>query len=354
MTNKIDKMTPEQEAKIPEYLEKYTKIGKHTEIMDRPLAEKFVKEMYPIILKQTIEPKVVFCESPLQMVVMSAVWELLEGPKVDALSMQDLELIWQALDIPEKKYANPIPKPTLDLKLQALVDEIEASFAKTKPTFNDQLRNVYYVSWWSSYRAVFDFATTELGVVAPPDVTEQFTFILKAFKELHALSPYEGVCFVSEFPKSITTDDRGRLHNLTEGAIVYRDGYSLYSVKGIKIVREKSHMITAPHTLTVKEIEDETNTEIRRTMMEIYGQERFLMDSKSKKVHEDDFGILYRKEIPNDEALQMVKVVNSTPEPDGTFKDYFIRVPPSCVRAKEAVAWTFGMTEADYCPSIQT
>lgn len=39
---------------------------------------------------------------------------------------------------------------------------------------------------------------------------------------------------------------------------------------------------------------------------------------------------------------------NSTPEPDGTFRDYFLRVPPGMVRAKQAVAWTFGVSEEDY------
>ena len=50
----------------------------------------------------------------------------------------------------------------------------------------------------------------------------------------------------------------------------------------------------------------------------------------------------------------MVKVVNSTPEPDGSFKDYFLRVPPEIVRAKQAVAWTFGKKENEYSPALQT
>ncbi len=44
----------------------------------------------------------------------------------------------------------------------------------------------------------------------------------------------------------------------------------------------------------------------------------------------------------------MVKVVNSTPEPDGSFKDYFLRVPPTCQTALEAVAWTFDKTPEQY------
>ena len=55
----------------------------------------------------------------------------------------------------------------------------------------------------------------------------------------------------------------------------------------------------------------------------------------------------------------MVKVVNSTPEPDGSFKDYFIRVPPAFGdgqhTARSAVAWTFEESdEADYAPLVET
>jgi hypothetical protein len=48
----------------------------------------------------------------------------------------------------------------------------------------------------------------------------------------------------------------------------------------------------------------------------------------------------------------VVKVVNSTPEPDGSFKDYLLRVPPDIRTPREAVAWTFATD--DYRPAVQT
>jgi hypothetical protein len=50
----------------------------------------------------------------------------------------------------------------------------------------------------------------------------------------------------------------------------------------------------------------------------------------------------------------MVKVKNSTPEPDGLFKDYFLRVPPTVKTAHEAVAWTFGETPETYNPVMES
>ena len=79
-----------------------------------------------------------------------------------------------------------------------------------------------------------------------------------------------------------------------------------------------------------------------------------LADGGAKELHRDDFGVLFAKEIPGDEPLVMVNVVNSTPEANGDFHDYFLRVPPSMRTAREAVAWTFGKTANLYSPTKET
>jgi hypothetical protein len=125
----------------------------------------------------------------------------------------------------------------------------------------------------------------------------------------------------------------------------------VYAIHGVRVPAD---VIENPASVTVERIERETNAEIRRVMIERYGQARYLVDSGAQQIHADDYGTLYRKEIPGDEPLVMVKVVNSTAEPDGSFKDYFLRVPPLMERARQAVAWTFGLEERDYAPAIQT
>ena len=50
----------------------------------------------------------------------------------------------------------------------------------------------------------------------------------------------------------------------------------------------------------------------------------------------------------------MVEVRNSTPEPDGSCKTYFLRVPPATRTARAAVAWTFGLGAVEYRPAAQS
>lgn len=141
-----------------------------------------------------------------------------------------------------------------------------------------------------------------------------------------------------------------RLHNETYAALE-SDIENLYFWHGVMV---PAFVVVRPDWITIKHIETEQNAEVRRVMIERYGQDHYLLDSKAEKIHEDDFGTLYRKDIPGDEPLVMVKVINSTPEPDNSFKDYFLRVPPTMTRAREAVAWTFGKTENEYEPALET
>lgn len=58
----IEKLTPEEEALIPVYREKWQKIALSTERIDREKAAKVVKAAYTAINKQ--DPEIIFCESP--------------------------------------------------------------------------------------------------------------------------------------------------------------------------------------------------------------------------------------------------------------------------------------------------
>jgi hypothetical protein len=163
--------------------------------------------------------------------------------------------------------------------------------------------------------------------------------------------PHEHICWVSERHSVVARDEQGRLHNLRGPALEYPDGFAIYAAHGVRLSPD---IILDPSSITVARIEAEKNAEIRRVMIEQYDQGRYLKDSGAKKVQEDDYGTLYRKDVPNDEPILMVDVINSTAEPDGTFRRYMLRVPPDTKTARGGVAWTFGKTEAEYEPALET
>ena len=196
---------------------------------------------------------------------------------------------------------------------------------------------------------------------------------------------HDEFCIVSDFPAQIHRDEQGRPHNANGPSYEWRDGWKLYHIHGVRVTQQ---IVEAPQTLTVRQVDREENAEVRRVMIERLGAENYLAKSHTKPISRDDYGVLYKREVPLDETLVMVKILNSTPEPDGElseeqaveifgrkavqkrldamrlighpveglprFKTYMLRVPPAMNSAHEAVAWTFGKTKQTYNPQIET
>lgn len=287
----VKELTPEQEALMPTYIEKWEKIGTCTDPCDEKEAERLISEAY-----------VANGENP-------------PG-----------RFIW--VDSPEKAI------------------ELAAEMNGTK--YNDEFSGVFWGQFEVGWLAFYDFMYNVVGL---KEEVKELIPLMEASKHIGCMIPFDEVCIVSRRFTAINRDDRGRLHNLNGPAMAYPDGWKDYSIHGVNVAE---YVIERPWEITVDDINSERNVEVRRVKLDKFGQQRYIEESGLKAEHQDDFGILYRKQFTDDEDLVMVKVVNSTPEPDGNYKDYWLRVPSEMTRAKEAVAWTFGMSEDEYNPVVET
>ncbi len=164
----------------------------------------------------------------------------------------------------------------------------------------------------------------------------------------------DGLAIVSERPLRLALDGRGLLHSADGPALAYPDGFALWADHGVSV---PDWLVTDPERLAVGHIDAEENAEVRRVMIERFGAERLVREGGATLLHEDAAGRLWRRELPGGrwgDPVVMVEVVNSTPEPDGSHRTYFLRVPPTTRTATAAVAWTFGMGEAEYRPARET
>ena len=203
------------------------------------------------------------------------------------------------------------------------------------------------VSWLSATDRLLADHVVSFNEIAEPSVLWS-----AVARTASAVLCFEGITFLCEIPTACYINESLRLHNGSGAALTYSDGFAQYAWQGTFVPR---HVVEHPESISVSEIETETNAEVRRVMIERYGEARFLQDAHVVPVQQDEFGTLYRKEFANDEPLVMVRVLNSTPEPDGTTKYYYLRVPPHITSAHDAVAWTFEFDSAeDYNPGIQT
>ena len=175
------------------------------------------------------------------------------------------------------------------------------------------------------------------------------TLWCELIESLWWIACYEHSVFLSERPVSLSFDANDRLHNADGPAVSFKDGYRQYYWHGVWVPAQ-----AIENEPTVEAVEREPNIEVRRVLIERFGLQEYLFTSGAKVADVDQGGTLYRKNIPGDEPLVMLHVVNKTPEPDGSYKDYFLRVPPTMRTAREAVAWTFGLDADSYKPVVET
>lgn len=317
---RIESLNEQQISAMIDVRDEWTKIGLCTDKADRPRAEAAINEMYK---QGGLEPpkKIVWCDSPLS---QGLVVSILKNIKQNYL-------------------------PSLDSARASVRASVGASVrASARASVWDSVGASVYGQHEAHWLAFCRFFKEHCGL---SDQTHKLEGFWELAKSAGWAYPTKDICFVSERHTTLLRDDRGRLHSTTGPAIQYPDGWEIYAVHGVRV---PEHIINKQSEITTAQIDDQQNTEIRRVMIDFYGQARYLQDSGAILVSKDRFGNLWKKDLSEDEPIVIVEVKNSTPEPDGSIKDYFLRVPPDMSTPQEAIAWTFNLKKNEYHPLVET
>ena len=161
--------------------------------------------------------------------------------------------------------------------------------------------------------------------------------------------PKRRVVIFTERPARLERDNQGRLHSETSAAIEYPDGWGIFAWHGIRVSPE---VILEKDRMTVQQILSEPNTEVRRAMRNLYGNERFMRDAGAKEISRSDkHGCrLLRIHLPGDRAA--IQAVELTCPSTGS--KYLERVPPDVQDAVEALSWRFQIKPEQYAPEWET
>ena len=336
----LERLPPEREAQLPAIRDEWIRIGLSTERAGRPAAEAGVDAAYRAAGLEPPRIKV-WLDSPLAGTIAAAIL----GDKRFWATVGDTvgDTVWATVGdtVGDTVWAT-VWDTVGDTVWATVWDTVGATVRATVGEW--RWRAVYgqHEASWLAFYAAFR------GLV--PEV-DRLQGLEQVARSAGWWWPFERAVILTERPTVLARDDRGRLHSPDGPALLYPDGWGIWAWHGVRLDRS---IIEQPETITVAAIESQRNAEIRRVMLERYGPARYLIDSGAQLVHSDDFGALYRKEQPDDEPLVMVRVVNATREPDGSFRDYWLRVPPTVRTAREAVAWTFEVPAHEYRPAVQT
>jgi hypothetical protein len=197
----------------------------------------------------------------------------------------------------------------------------------------------------------FAFLIKYLPVQLEQEVRQAVLDWLLLKKNFLHISFREKLILTCQAPATALLNNARQAHCEHGPALEFEDGFKVYAWNGVVV---PAHAIMAGGEITLEQIDKETNIEVRRILIQQYGLERYLADSGAIQIAADECGVLYKKMQANDEPIVVVKVTNPTPEPDGSHKHYFLRVPPQMTSARAAVAWTFDIKPEEYEPGSQS
>jgi len=276
----IEKLTPEQEAKFPEYVEKWLNVGLSTEPIDFEKCKKYAIEAY-----------------------------------------ENAELT-----PPKKFYMAESPMSAIKL-IKSLTDE-EISESSI---FNEMMYGNHDASWLS----FCDFMVNEVGVTD----CERVDCLVGLAHHCGWWSAYEECAVFQDRPKEIHFDEEKLLHNESGPAIYYRDGFSIWSIHGKRVTEQ---IVMRPETLTLHQIDSESDLDLRAIMLERYGWENYLEDTNAKCLDYRDNLIENTKE-----ALYISDNGNRMVVSCPTGRVFSLGVPDDIKTCEEAQIWLGNDTDSE-------
>ena len=193
--------------------------------------------------------------------------------------------------------------------------------------------------------------------------------------------PLVGAAVFIDRPIAMSSNEHGSPHRTDGPAVCYADGWRIWAIDGIAVPRaaveypddlgvaviqaepDRRRRVLLVRQMgertyrarvgaTAEAIGAEPDVALQRELLAAFGRERYMREV-GRVVHADTDGLdhprrLWRAERRADEPLAFVEVMNSTPEPDGSTRTYWLRVPPDITTCQAAVAWTFGLRDIDY------
>ena len=370
MPTRYETLTPEQTAALARYRARWTAIRRSTASADRGAAEQGVRLAYRAA---GLEPpaRFVWCESPIALSMAALRPSRADGPNirpqiVDRPRRQVAALVRKRIHARVRRLVESMVTPADEL-VASIADTVAQAAAQERISLLDRFLRSQPLSWSVVYRVLLDrqgfrhdaagqheltwLGTSEFfrNVLGLREETEPVLGLFQAATNLGWLQPHLHTCWLAERPSVLHGDLGDRLHDASGPALRFPDGWSVWAWKGVAVPR---WLIEQPEQITLKSIDDETDVQVRRCMIEIMTPQRYVAQGGAARVAEDETGVLWRRTWVAFDAWAAVEVINATPEPDGTHRHFFLQVPANLQTAREAVAWTYGMEPAAYAKLV--
>ena len=274
----IDKLTPEQEAKLPIYREKWLKIGLCCDPIDENVGRFVSDYYYEKILKKKAVP-VEFFRSPVE------AWKAICRDNNIEENMKDF--IWPYLD----------------------------------------------GQYFSAYLSFYDFMHNELKVPFK-NVEENYEWLMK-LGQIGLFYPLPDKAYITDRTSHIGINSDGVLHEEARAAVEYRDGFKVFALHGVRVpewlVMTPVSQLSGDMLTSRKELK---NAEIRREFVRKIGIERCLSQLGWQVIDKKDDYELGTVNVIDNTPRKYLKMLNPSV---GVW--HLEAVHPDCNTVQDAINW---------------
>ena len=314
MPAKITKLTAEQIARMPEWVDRWVKIGLSTDPADFDAAEAAALKCYEIA--GLPKPRVVLRMS-------SPFGATLGGPLALAL-------------LGSKQVGSQVRS------------QVESQVGSAWTQYRG-------AQLWASWYAYISFFRDVCGWEEPALAKFAVDEILA--KSCGWTWWHDDVVAISGRPTVLRRDGAGRLHADDGPALAYADGWSIFSWHGYALPLGKEWIIAEKSLISPDLIDAEGNAELRRIMLEVFGFERYIEARGAIEVASDEmFGRprrLLSMRVAGEE-IRVIDVQNGSLEPDGSRRRFFLGALRGANTPHEAVALSYGIDPKVYVEGVRT
>ena len=357
LLTKIDTLTPEQEALIPIYREKWRAIALSTEPVDRKKAKKVITDAYAAIGKK--EPRVRFFRSP-QAALRAVISEQQTSAMNSKRLLSQLSHEERLRQTPESLLGQQVVhqlKSQIDSQLSAqlksyLENELE------KPLWNhlviqlrwhlishlsSELYNQISPEVWASYGSWLDFCICVLNCTHNQQEWNVFQEIAQSCGWFY---PFEKIAIVCDRPIKLSFDEQHRLHREGAPAIQFADQFQVYAYEGVSLPGKYGQL--PPSQWQAHWILQERNVALRRILMQGIGYARMCQELQTQELDSWQKYTLLKIDAADVEPIYLLKMTC----PSTQFV-HVLRVSPDVQSAKEAISWVnWGTAPEEF--SVQT
>ena len=334
MVKRIDALTDEQKAQMDAWADKWIEVGLRTGNADREKFERAAQKCYAAA-NIPWHGNVIWVPSPIVMAFAAPTADFILQ-KIGKKAVRDA--VGGAV-------SGAVHGAVHGVVSDAVHGAVDGVIKNVKSNWLNYLGGQFWPGgyWWGP--AFVSFFTDVCGLELSDDFHERAVAYAETVESACWWYPHRDFLMVCERPTAIHREltnpqvTRGwgshRLHCADGPAVAFRDGWGVYAIHGVQV---PAYVVLEPEKITWQAIGAENNAEVRRIMIDRYGPDRYVVDSGAEVTHEisADFPMIglksarvLRKDVPNDEPIVYVDLLNSTPEPDGSVKRYMLRVDPN-------------------------